>query len=261
MHLAAVGGVGVEIVQYAPGRAEIAQTLNFIGAEGDLIIFSVAVQVGGLDERPVVFPVLDGYGAFQSKLVQPVGADDIRDVARGRLIQHGKIVNVAVRVGEGFLHAVALVHFRFQVRHAVFNVIIQRQDHARFAVFQHIRHRDLHDDVGQFRFHHHKVQAFGVIFLRGIVKFKVDVEHLTHHLEYVHLVHGHLMGGLAAEYADCDAFALRGRRAGGGAAGGRSRRCSGRRAGAACKHPGSQRQGEGCTDNAFHLFHVAFLHM
>lgn len=39
VHLAAVGGVGVEIVQYAPGRAEIAQTLNFIGAEGDLTFF------------------------------------------------------------------------------------------------------------------------------------------------------------------------------------------------------------------------------
>ncbi len=89
------------------------------------------------------------------------------------------------------------------------DVIVQRQDNTGLAVLQNIRHGHLHDYVGQFCLHHHKVQAFGKVFLRGIVKFKIDIEHLAHHLKDLHLIHRDLVTGFAAEDAHGDALALR----------------------------------------------------
>lgn len=62
--LAAIVGIGVEVIDNAPCHAEVAQPFDLIGAEGDFVVLSIAVEVGGLDAFPVGFPVFYRDRAF-----------------------------------------------------------------------------------------------------------------------------------------------------------------------------------------------------
>lgn len=170
MDLAAIVRIGIKIIQAAECGAEIPQAIHVVGAEGDLIVGAVAVQVGGLDQMPVVLPVLQGHGAFDAQLFQPVGADDVGHIAGDLLIQHGHIINIAVAVSQCFFDTVPLVDLLLQVGHVVLDVIVQGQDHAGLAVFQHLGGGHIHNDIRQLCIHHHEIQALVVIVLRGVIK-------------------------------------------------------------------------------------------
>ena len=194
--LAAIVRVGVEVIQAAEGGAEVPQAGHIVGAEGDLIVGAVAVQVGGLDQMPVVLPVLQGHGALNAQLFQPVGADDVGHIAGDLLIQHGHIINIAVAVSQCFFDTVPLVDLLLQVGHVVLDVIVQGQDHAGLAVFQHLGGGHIHNDIRQLSIHHHKVQALVVVVLRGIIKFKIHIEFFAQDLPDIHLLGSNLVCAL-----------------------------------------------------------------
>ena len=204
--LAAIVRIGIKIIQAAECGAEIPQAIHVVGAEGDLIVGAVAVQVGGLDQMPVVLPVLQGHGAFDAQLFQPVGADDVGHIAGDFLIQHGHIINIAVAVSQCFFDTVPLVDLLLQVGHVVLDVIVQGQDHAGLAVLQNFGGGHIHNDVRQLSIHHHKIQALVVIVLRGVIKFKIHIEFFAQDLPDIHLLGSNLVCGLGFQDAHGDAL-------------------------------------------------------
>ena len=204
--LAAVVRVGVEVIQAAECGAEVPQAGHIVGAEGDLIVGAVAVQVGGLDQMPVILPVLQGHGAFDAQLFQPVGADDVGHIAGDLLIQHGHIINIAVAVSQCFFDTVPLVDLLLQVRHAVVDVVVQGKDHAGLAVLQNFGGGHIHNDVRQLCIHHHEIQTLVVIVLRGVIKFKIHIEFFAQDLPDIHLLGSNLVCGLGFQDAHGDAL-------------------------------------------------------
>ena len=253
--LAAIVRVGVEVIQAAECGAEVPQAGHIVGAEGDLIVGAVAVQVGGLDQMPVVLPVLQGHGAFDAQLFQPVGADDVGHIARDLLIQHGHIINIAVAVSQCFFDTVPLVDLLLQVGHVVLDVVVQGQDHAGLAVFQHLGGGHIHNDIRQLSIHHHKVQALVVVVLRGIIKFKIHIEFFAQDLPDIHLLGSNLVCGLGFQDAHSDALV------GSSCSGTGSRRSSRGRAATALQDTQCQRSDHSAAYGAsadFSFFHKIF---
>ena len=185
---------------------------------------------------PVVLPVLQGHGAFDAQLFQPVGADDVGHIAGDLLIQHGHIINIAVAVSQCFFDTVPLVDLLLQVRHAVVDVIVQGKDHAGLAVLQNFGGGHIHNDVRQLCIHHHEIQALVVIVLRGVIKFKIHIEFFAQDLPDIHLLGSNLVCGLGFQDAHGDALV-------GSSCSGTGSRRSGRRGRAATALQDTQCQG------------------
>ena len=253
--LAAIVRVGIKIIQAAEGGAEVPQAGHIVGAEGNLIVGAVAVQVGGLDQMPVVLPVLQGHGALNAQLFQPVGADDVGHIAGDLLIQHGHIINIAVAVSQCFFDTVPLVDLLLQVGHVVLDVVVQGQDHAGLAVFQHLGGGHIHNDIRQLSIHHHKVQALVVVVLRGIIKFKIHIEFFAQDLPDIHLLGSNLIRGLGFQDANSDTLV------GSSCSGTGSRRSSRGRAATALQDTQCQRSDHSAAYGAsadFSFFHKIF---